>query len=398
MNNFKFDFIAGLTVFLVAVPLCLGISLACGAPLVSGLLSGIIGGIVIGCLSDSNLSVSGPAAGLVSLILAGITLLGSFEAFLSCVALAGVLQILMGILKFGKLTRLIPHSVIEGMMAAIGIILIIKQFPVLIGNSLNQEFHGAILMLGLFSLILLMIWDYSFSYRYKLIPGSLVVVVFGMIVTIFMTHFLHEFGISKDYFVKIPALQSFNDFKSLFILPDWSQFRSFSFYRTAFVIALVASIESLLSINAIERLHNKGIHANKDRELIAQGFGNLISGLIGGLPMASVIVRSSVNLYAGATSKKSTIIHGFFILIMLILGSYFMSFVPLVSLAAILIFTGYKLAHPKHVLIAWKTSKIDFLAFIVTAALVVVGDLLVGVISGIALYYFLKNLKFSDKS
>lgn len=391
MNNFRFDFIAGVTVFLVSVPLCLGISLACGAPLVSGLLSGIIGGIIIGSLSDSSLSVSGPAAGLVSIILAGISDLGSFEAFLGCVVVAGVIQILMGLFKFGKLTRLIPHSVIEGMMAAIGIILIIKQFPLLIGHNPSQYYHPSILVLGISSLIILLFWDYSLSHRFKIIPGSLIVVVFGIMITIFIGHFSNEFGISKDYFVKIPVLHSIKDFKSLFIHPDWNHFSSFSFYRTGFVIALVASIETLLSVNAIERLQGKGIHAHKDRELIAQGAGNLLCGLIGGLPVTSVIVRSSVNLNTGATSKKATIIHGFLIFLMIIFGSYYMSFVPLVSLASILIFTGYKLAHPKHFLVAWKTSKIDFLSFVITAIIVVIDDLLVGVISGITVYYFLKK-------
>lgn len=391
----KYDLIAGLSVFLVAIPLCLGIALACGAPLISGLMAGVIGGIVIGLLSDSHLSVSGPAAGLVAIVLVGITELGSYSAFVAAVTLAGLIQICMGIAKAGKLTRLLPHSVIEGMMAAIGIILILKQYPILIGQNADSGHHLMIIGLGVFSLVLLFTWDIFFSHRLKLIPGSLIVVLTGIIATLVLNMTMYRADVDPSYFVQIPAINSVTELTSLFIFPDWSTLTNPLLYKTAFVLALVASIESLLCVNAIERLDPEGRHTNKNRELIAQGAGNTLSGLIGGLPITSVIVRSSVNLNAGAKSKASAVIHGVLIILVLFLGSALMNHVPLVSLSAVLMFTGYKLAHPKHFITAWKTSKIDFMAFVLTATIVVLNDLLVGVLAGIAVYYTLLQFKKS---
>lgn len=391
-DNFKFDLIAGFSVFLVAIPLCLGIALACGAPLMSGLMAGIIGGIVVGTCSDSHLSVSGPAAGLVAIVIAGISDLGSYSAFVAALVLAGAIQICLGLVKAGKLTRLLPHSVIEGMMAAIGIILILKQYPVLLGQNSSSPYQSTVFILGIASLVLLFIWDIYFSHRMKLVPGSLIVVLVGILATLTLNMFIPN-TFDPQYFVKIPSISSFTEFKNLLVLPDWSAFSNPLLYKTALVLALVASIESLLCINGIERLDPLGRHTNKNRELVAQGLGNTFSGLIGGLPITSVIVRSSVNLNAGAKSKASAISHGVLIVLVLLFGTSLMNHVPLVSLAAVLIFTGYKLAHPKHFVTAWKTGKIDFIAFIMTAVVVVLNDLLVGVLAGIAVWYVLKKFE-----
>lgn len=392
-STFKFDAIAGLSVFLVAIPLCLGIALACGAPLISGLIAGIIGGIVVGSLSDSHLSVSGPAAGLVAIVLVGITEMGSYPSFLTALVLAGILQVVMGVFKAGKLTRLLPHSVIEGMMAAIGIILIMKQLPVLIGKTDTSSHHLLILGLGVLSLVMLVTWDLLYSQRFKLIPGSLIVVLVGILATLVLNMTLYRSDVDAGYFVQIPSISSFSEFQAALAFPNWEVFSNPLLYKTAVVLALVASIESLLCINAVERLDPLGRHTNKNRELVAQGIGNTLSGLVGGLPITSVIVRSSVNLNAGAKTKYSAIMHGFMILFVLFLGAGLMNHVPLASLSAILLFTGYKLAHPKHFLVAWKNGPIDFVAFIATAVIVVVNDLLIGVIAGIAIYYVLLQIK-----
>ena len=399
MKTLKYDFVAGLSVFLVAIPLCLGIALASGAPLLSGLLAGVIGGVVIGILSDSHLSVSGPAAGLVAIVLVGISDLGSYQAFVAAVAVAGLLQIAMGLAKAGKLTRYLPHSVIEGMMAAIGIILILKQYPVLLGQKADTPYHALVLSLGLASLVLLFIWDTWFAHRMKLVPGSLIVVLAGILATLVLNMTMYRSDVDAAYFVQIPSIGSFAELTSLLKFPDWSALSNPLFYKTAIVLALVASIESLLCVNAIERLDPQGRKTDKNRELLAQGTGNAISGLLGGLPITSVIVRSSVNLNAGAKSKTSAIFHGVLIILVLFFGAGLMNHVPLVSLAAVLIFTGYKLAHPKHLITAWKTGKVDFIAFVLTTAIVVLVDLLVGVLTGIAVYYTLqKILKVQGKS
>lgn len=384
-ETLKFDLIAGLSVFLVAIPLCLGIALACGAPLISGLIAGIIGGIVIGPLSNSHLSVSGPAAGLVAIVLAGIADIGSYQGFITAVFLSGLLQILMGIGNAGRFTKFLPTSVVEGMLAAIGIILIIKQYPVLLGKSEAATFNSIVLGIGVFCLLLIVLWDKFFASRFKLIPGSLVVVVVGTV----GTYFLYRQDLAASYFVQIPSISSFGELKAVLTYPDWGIFGSFAVYKTAIVLALVASIETLLCINAIDRLDPLKRSTNKNRELMAQGVGNTVSGLLGGLPITSVIIRSSVNLHAGAKTKFSAIFHGILILLAVFVGASLMNLVPLVALAAVLIFTGYKLAHPLKFKAAWNMGKNDFVAFMVTVVLVVQVDLLFGVLTGILVYYTL---------
>jgi MFS superfamily sulfate permease-like transporter len=277
-------------------------------------------------------------------------------------------------------------------MAAIGIILILKQYPVLLGQSSIAPYHLSVFLLGIGSLVLLFVWDMYFSQRLKQVPGSLIVVLMGIFATLTLNSFIPG-GFDTQYFVQIPAINSFAQFKEIMVMPDWSAFSNPLLYKTAIVLALVASIESLLCINGIERLDPLKRPTNKNRELVAQGIGNTFSGLIGGLPITSVIVRSSVNLNAGAKSKASAISHGVLIVLVLLFGTKLINHVPLVSLAAVLIFTGHKLAHPKHFITAWKTGKVDFIAFFTTAAVVVVIDLLVGVMTGLAVYYILKHFQ-----
>jgi MFS superfamily sulfate permease-like transporter len=397
-QKMKYDLPASLAVFLVAIPLCLGIALACQAPLMSGLIAGIVGGIFIGLISDSPLSVSGPAAGLTAIILASIQELGSFEAVCAATAIAGMLQILFAFLKFGKITRFLPHSVIEGMMCAIGLILIVKQTPVFIGVDQVHSFHIEALFIGIISIVTMVIWEKFYAKKFLFIPSSLIVVVLSLIIASIFHHFFTEIEFSQNYFVQLPLIQNAGEFLSHLPSPDWSQFQNFIFYKVTFTIALVASIESLLSINAIERMAKHETETNKNRELFAQGIGNLISGFLGGLPMTSVIVRSSVNFSAGAKSKLSTIFHGLWLLIALLFAAKYINHIPLVALASILIYTGFKLAHPKNFIIFYKQGKIEFISYVSTVAVILIKDLLIGVLFGLVIHrllslYMQKKLK-----
>lgn len=384
-NFYTSDLFSAIAVFLVAIPLCLGIAHACGVPLISGIFAGIIGGIFIGSISDSPLSVSGPAAGLISLIIVGISELGSFNLFLLSICIAGLLQMIMGAFHLGKLTRFIPHSVIEGMMAGIGIILIIKQAHFLYGQDLTHEFQGESLTISIISLLALFFWDKVSDKRLKTIPGSIIVVVLSLLISVVYHSFFAEYEFDSSYLVHLPEISDWNSFKSNLLFPDFSGLSNWLVYKHAFVISLVASIESLLCVNGIEKLDPLGRHANKNRELLAQGFGNMISGLIGGLPVTSVIVRSSVNLSAGAKSKNSAILHGFYLLAALFLFSGIINKVPIVALASILCFTGYKLAHPKNFIQSFKKGFKEWGPFLTTLLIVVFKDLLTGVGVGLAL-------------
>lgn len=387
---FKFqykDLISALAVFLVAIPLCLGISNACHLPMMSGIISGIIGGIIVGFISDSPLSVSGPAAGLITLILAAVNETGSFEKFLVVIFFAGLFQIILGFFKMGKLTRYIPHNVIEGMMAGIGLILIIKQSPFLIGRDIHHTYHIEALLISVIGLASLVAWDKFASHRVKRVPGSLIVVILGLVISYIYHLFWANYSFDQSYFVHLPQINKIIDLQTLRISPDWKHsLNSFIVYKHALIIGLVASIESLLSINGIEKLSTEGKKADKDRELFAQGIGNMVAGLLGGLPIASVIVRSTVNLNAGAKSKFSAIFHGFYLLIAVVFLAVFINRIPLVSLSAILVFTGYKLAHPKHFFISYKMGFREFIPFIATFMVVAFVDFLSGVALGLSLY------------
>ena len=418
-KNYLIDFKSGLVVFLVALPLCLGIALAQNAPLLSGLIGGVLGGIVIGSISGSRLSVSGPAAGLTSIVLSSVQELGSFEIFLCAVLISGVFQLLLALLKAGAIAHYFPSSVIKGMLSAIGIILIIKQIPHLTGYDADTEGDESFLqsdgensfsafssmlsqitpgsfIIGIISLGILFLWELQWfkNNKYtKLLPPSLLVVVAGILTAIGFDAFKTHYVIPQIHFVNIPDLNSFSDIKNQAYTPDFSGFLNFKVHEIALVLAAVASLETLLSLEAIDRLDPEDIQSPPNRELLAQGTGNILSGLLGGLPLTSVIVRSSVNVNAGAKSKWSSIFHGILILICVICFPMVLERIPLSSLAGILIFTGYKLAQPKLIVNIYKKGLDQFIPFITTLVIMLFTDLLKGVSVGllVSIVYILRQ-------
>lgn len=411
--NIKQDFPASLVVFLVALPLCLGVALASGAPLLSGLISGIIGGIVVGFLSQSHTSVSGPAAGLAAVVLSSIMQLGSFETFLLAVVIAGVLQVVMGIAKAGFIANYIPSNVIKGLLAAIGLILILKQIPHAFGIDKDVEndftffqqdgentfsellsivnyFSWGSVVIAILSMLVLIYWDKISIKSIKIIPVSLFVVILGVVCNAFFIYYFPSFAIETSHLVHIPK---FDGVQSLLTFPNFSGIANYQVWVVAFTIAIVASLETLLNLEAVENIDPHKRQASPNRELFAQGIGNILSGLIGGIPITSVIVRSSVNINAGAASKVSTILHGLFLLISLILLSPIINLIPLASLASILILTGYKLTKVSLFRDMYKKGLNQFIPFVVTILAIVFTDLLMGVLIGLAvsIFYLLKS-------
>ena len=414
------DLVAGSVVFLVAVPLCLGIALASGAPLFSGMIAGIIGGIVVGFISKSPLSVSGPAAGLTAICLSGIKTLGSYEAFLLAVFLAGIIQIILAVLKAGTIAYYFPSSVIKGMLVAIGIIIIIKQVPHFIGfdedhlgNSYFSDLDGdknfeilykslghihlGVALTGILSILSLIFWDKLKPKSLKLIPGALVCVITGLLTNSILASFFPSLAIEAEHLVSLPLANTLNDFFLQFTRPDFSQISNPDVWFVALTLGVVASIETLLTIEATDKIDPWKRVSPTDRELIAQGVGNTISGLIGGLPITSVIVRSSANINAGGKNKTATIFHGTLMLLGVMFFAKFLNLIPLTSLAAILLVTGYKLANPKVFKELYKLGISQSVPFIITVIAVVTTNLLTGVMIGIAisacmiLYINLKN-------
>lgn len=410
-SHWKKDLPASLVVFLVAVPLCLGISLASGADPIAGLIAGVIGGIVVGATSGSQLGVSGPAAGLAALVAAAIKDLGAYDIFLVAVVLAGVIQILAGVLRAGVIAYFFPSSVIKGMLSGIGIIIILKQIPHAFGydkdfegdESFVQSDHettfselgrlseyitpGAV-MITLVCMAILIAWEMAFVKRNKVlaqIPGPLLAVVAGIILGGMQAGF-GEHGLDAEHYVDLPDLSA--GFAA-FTLPDWSALARPAVWKIAFTIALVASLETLLSVEATDKLDPEKRITPTDKELRAQGIGNILSGLIGGLPITQVIVRSSANLQSGARTRLSAIIHGVWILLCVLLIPHVMEMIPLASLAAVLFMVGYKLAKPALFKAMWSKGRTQFVPFIVTAIGVVFTDLLTGVMMGMAVGIFI---------
>ena len=401
IDNLKYDIPSSIVVFLVAVPLCLGIALASGAPFFSGLIAGIVGGIVIGSLSNSQLSVSGPAAGLTAIVLAGITRLGAFETFLVAVFLAGAIQLILGFVRAGSIASYFPGSVIKGMLTAIGVIIILKQIPHAVGYdaasksnmALNEEggsslpailqplqhIHIGVTIITLVSLALLILWDKPFMKRLKVVPGALAAVVVSILLNLCFINFYPAWGVGGKQLVQVPVANSFNDFLGLFTLPNFSAIWNKDVLITAFTIAAVASIETLLCIEAVDKMDPLRRVTSQNRELKAQGVGNMISGLLGGLPITSVIVRSSANINAGAKTKASAIIHGVLILVCSAFIPGILNMIPLGALAAILLLTGYKLARIGIFKEMFAKGKYQFIPFVVTVVAVVWTDLLTGV-------------------
>lgn len=390
-HSLKYDLPAGVVVFLIALPLCLGISLASGAPFFSGIISGIIGGIVIGLLSGSKLSVSGPAAGLAALVLAAIHNIGDFKLFLCAVVIAGILQIAMGIARLGGIANYFPSSVIKGMLASIGILIIAKQIPHAFGYDKDEkgnlselmpfgDIHElflplnhidlGVLLICIISILIMLLWERPFiKQRIRFIPGALVAVAVSVILSEIFRATNSLLTIQQDHLVSIQAAGSIGEFFSFFTLPDFSGFLDSRVITAGVMIAIIASLETLLCIEAVDNLDPERNVTKTNRELIAQGIGNSIAGMIGGLPITSVIVRSSANLNAGAKSKVSAIIHGILLLICIILIPNLLNKIPLSALAAILLITGYKLCNFsvfKQMLNNGKYQSIPFLITVVT--------------------------------
>lgn len=414
LNSFSSDLPSSIVVFLVALPLCLGVALASNAPLFSGIIAGVSGGIVVGLCSRSHLSVSGPAAGLTAIVASAITSLASFEAFLLVVVLAGVIQIVLGFCKAGIIGDYVPNSVIKGMLAAIGLILILNQFPHLLGddssfdideNTPNPDkgnifinffkafgnINTAGILIGGICLAFYFVWEGWASKKkgiLKLIPTPLIIVFLGVGLNALFNSTKMVPALSGGHLVNIPIASSANEFLSFFSSPDWSMITNTKIWTLALTVALVASLESLLSIEAVDDLDPYQRVTPTNRELKAQGIGNLVSGLIGGIPVTSVIVRSSANVNSGAKTKMSTIYHGIFLLLSVAFIPFLLNLIPKSALAAILIFTGYKLAKPSLFKAFYKKGWDVFLPFVITIIAILVTDLLKGVVLGIIVGLF----------
>jgi carbonic anhydrase len=401
------DLIAGVVVFLVALPLCLGIALASGAPLLSGLIAGVIGGILVGILSGSHVSVTGPAAGLAAIVLAQITSLGSFEAFLLAVFLAGGIQLGFGLFKAGFLANYFPTNVIKGLLAAIGVLLILKQVPHLVGYDKDWEgdmsfvsgsggntftdlvaaaeaFLPGALLVGLIALAILVAWDRT-PLKKTIVPGPLVAVVAGTLVSEMLVWTGSGWQVDGSHLVNVPVIGGDNfTWSELLRMPDFTRLGDPAIYVAAVTLAIVASLETLLNVEATDRLDPQRRWTPQNRELVAQGVGNMAAGLVGGLPMTSVIVRSSVNVNAGSRTKLSCIFHGVLLLGSVALLPGLLNRIPLSALAAVLVVTGFKLASPQLVRSMWREGTAQFIPFAVTVLAIVFTDLLVGVLIGLA--------------
>jgi len=422
-KHIKSDLPASIVVFFVALPLCLGIALASGAPLFSGLIAGIVGGIVVGALSGSKIGVSGPAAGLAAIVLVAIGDLGGFENFLVAVVLGGVIQLVFGLLKAGVIGYYFPSSVIKGMLTGIGIIIVLKQIPHFFGydadpegdfaffqvdgentfsellNTVNNISIGSTII-GIVGLSILILWSTVLSKKgkfFQLVQGPLVAVVAG-IVYYFVTQSSEKFGINASHLVSVPVPENADDFINQFSFPNFGVIGNPEIWVTAFTIALVASLETLLCVEATDKLDPHKNVTPTNRELLAQGTGNIISGFIGGLPITQVIVRSSANIQSGGRTKLSAIVHGFFLLISVILIPTLLNKIPLSVLAAVLFIVGYKLAKPALFKQMYNLGWKQFVPFIVTIVGIVFTDLLIGIGLGLAVGIVVILIKSSQNS
>jgi len=405
-RNLGRDISASVVVFLVALPLCLGIALASGAPLMSGVITGICGGLVAGAISGSRLAVSGPAAGLTVIVAGAIGDLG-FSAFLTAVVLAGFIQIILGIARAGLVGSFIPDSVIKGMLAAIGLILILKQIPHAFGYDADPEGNTAFeqpdgqntfsellnlgdhiqfgaLLIALVSLGILILWEQR---RVKqvvgIVPGPLVVVLLAAGMNALFASVAPDWALGTEHLVNIPVFESFSEVQASLATPDFGALGSQALWKVAFTIAIIASLETLLSIEATDKLDPLKRITPTNRELLAQGSGNVVAGMIGGLPMTAVIVRSSANISSGATSKVSTILHATWLLLAISLAPVLMNMIPLAALAAILLMVGFKLTKPSIYRSIWARGWPQFVPFVVTIGVILLTDLLVGIIVGL---------------
>jgi MFS superfamily sulfate permease-like transporter len=407
------DLPAGLSVFLVALPLCLGIALASGAPLYAGLISGIVGGLVVSLVSGSALAVSGPAAGLSTLVAASIVSLGSYQTFLLAVIVAGLFQMLLGVLKLGGIANYFPSSVIKGMLAAIGILLISKQIPLALGYDqpdfwtsgfgslfsspnikgslidFNRQFTTGTIVIALVSLIILVLLQQPFAKKFKAIPGPLVVVIAGILLNMLLTAEFFDYSLKNTQLVNIPS----NIFASI-IFPDVTQiFSNSEIWKDGLILGTLATLETLLCIEAIDKLDRRNRITPVNRELVAQGIGNITCGFLGAIPITAVVVRGAANVDAGGRTKLSSFTHGLFLLLAVLLIPFLLNKIPYASLAAILLVTGYNLAKPKLFRNMWSLGLKQFLPFILTIIIILATDLLVGVTIGllISVYFIIQN-------
>ena len=406
-DSWQADLPASLVVVLVALPLCLGIALASGAPLASGIVAGVIGGIVVGLLSNSQLMVSGPAAGLTAIVFAGIGTLGSFEQFLVAVVIGGVLQAGLSFARAGVIGYFIPSAVIKGMLAAIGIILILKQLPHAVGydadfegdesfrqaNSENtfsafsdllQQVQPGAVLIALLSLGVLLAWSLPALKRLRLVPAPLVVVALGIGLNALFLRAYPSLAIRPSHLVQLPVAASPAGWLDFFTMPAWSALASPATWRLGVTLAIVASLETLLSLEATDKMDPYKRESDTNRELLAQGIGNTISGLVGGLPVTGVIVRSAANIDAGARTRWSAILHGILLLVAVLAIPGLLNLIPLAALAALLLFTGFKLAAPALFRTAWRQGPAQFVPFTITVVAIVLTDLLVGI--GVGLF------------
>jgi carbonic anhydrase len=413
LKNFRHDLPAGLVVFLVALPLCLGIALASGAPLISGIIAGIVGGLVVGFVSNSSLGVSGPAAGLTVLVFNGIEELG-IATFLLAVVVAGLVQIVLSFARAGIIAYYFPSTVISGMLFGIGVIIILKQIPHAFGydkdyegdmdfvqsdgyNTLSEISHvidslsPTAIAITSIAIVIMLLWQskwFKATTLGKLIPGSLAAVLSGSIINQLLLIYLPEWALSSSHLVTIPDSGNRLELFNHIVFPDFSQFMNPAIYSTGFIIAIVASLETLLCTEATDKLDPHKRSTNTNRELFAQGIGNTVSGCLGGLPVTQVIVRSSANVQANGQTKASAMFHGFLLLAAVLSIPNLLNMIPLATLAAILLFVGYKLAHPKTLKSMYSTGVFHFIPFIATAAGLVFTDLLTGVAIGTGIAIF----------
>jgi len=411
MLPFKYlseDFKASIVVFLVALPLCLGISLASGAPLLSGIISGIIGGVVVGFFSNSQTSISGPAAGLTVIILDAIIKLGDFQSLTLAILIAGLIQIILGLFKVGKVGAYFPNAVIKGMLSAIGIILILKQIPHAVGfdqnfmgdeaflqhdggntlSSISMSFkalHIGAIIISLLSISSMVLWDKLAKkiLFFKLFPSALFAVLLGIILNQAVFSNFEVLSLAKEHLVSLPIDSGFSSFFASFHLPRWDEITNPLIFKVALTLAIVATLETLLSVEAVDKIDTHKRITDKNKEMIAQGAGNLFAGLVGGLPVTSVIVRSSAGITAGGRTKLTAILHGVWMLLAVVLIPRFLELIPLSSLASILILVGYKLCPPILFKQMAKKGKEQLIPFVVTILAILFTDLLVGITVGI---------------
>ncbi len=407
-SNLKYDLPAGLVVFLVALPLCLGIALASGAPLFSGIISGICGGLIVPLISKASLSVSGPAAGLTAIVLLGIEKVGAFEGFLVAVILGGILQIILGLVRAGNLSSFFPSSVIRGMLAGIGLIVILKQWPHAVGYDVElfgsdkfktvefdntftlllhsfQHIEKGAIIIGLISITILIVWAKTKLKNINWLQGALIVVIAGILTNQGFGYFLPGLKLDQTHLVTLPSINGFNGFIGALDFPDWTYLLKKEVLTVAVTIAIIASIETLLTIKAIDKLDPFKMETNPNRELIAQGAANSIAGLIGGIPLTSVIIRGAANVSAGARTRMSAFFHGLLLFLSVLFITQYLNMIPLASLAGILLSVGYKLACPAVFKEIYRKGLDQFLPFAMTIIAILLTDLLIGILIGICI-------------